>query len=145
MDTSAAQSFTISVTLVNDAPSFTKGANQTPLEDSGLNTVSNWATALSTGGSEEPSQTLNFLLTNDNSGLFAVQPAINSAGTLSYTLKPDSVGTAVVSVRIHDNGGTANGGVDTSVAQTFTISVTHVNDAPNFTKGADQAPWKIPG
>ena len=29
-----------------------------------------------------------------------------------------------------DDGGTANGGVDTSAAQTFTISVTAVNDAP---------------
>ena len=35
-----------------------------------------------------------------------------------------------MSVRIHDNGGTANGGVDTSAAQTFTITVTAVNDAP---------------
>jgi hypothetical protein len=28
-----------------------------------------------------------------------------------------------VTVRIHDNGGTANGGVDTSAPQTFTITV----------------------
>ena len=35
-----------------------------------------------------------------------------------------------MSVQIHDNGGTANGGVDTSAAQTFTITVTAVNDAP---------------
>ena len=39
---------------------------------------------------------------------------------------------------LHDNGGTANGGVDTSATQTFTITVTAVNDAPSFTKGADQ-------
>ncbi len=140
VDTSAVQSFTISVTFVNDVPSFTKGSDQTPLEDSGLNTVSNWATALSTGGSEESTQTLSFLLTNDNDGLFAVQPAVDSMGNLSYTLNPDTVGTAVVSVRIHDNGGTANGGVDTSDAQTFTIATTPVNDVPSFTKGADQTP-----
>ena len=36
-----------------------------------------------------------------------------------------------------DNGGTANGGVDASPTQTFTITVTSVNDAPSFTKGAD--------
>ena len=35
-----------------------------------------------------------------------------------------------MTVRIHDNGGTANGGIDTSAAQTFTITVTAVNDAP---------------
>ena len=39
---------------------------------------------------------------------------------------------------LSDNGGTANGGVDTSAPQTFTITVTGVNDAPSFTKGADQ-------
>jgi len=33
-------------------------------------------------------------------------------------------------VTLSDNGGTANGGVDTSPAQTFTITVTAVNDAP---------------
>ena len=41
-----------------------------------------------------------------------------------------------MTVQLHDNGGTANGGVDTSAAQTFTITVTAVNDAPSFTKGA---------
>jgi hypothetical protein len=33
-------------------------------------------------------------------------------------------------VQLHDNGGTTNGGVDTSAPQTFTITVTPVNDAP---------------
>jgi hypothetical protein len=36
---------------------------------------------------------------------------------------PGTSGSAIVSVRIHDNGGTLNGGVDTSAAQTFTITV----------------------
>jgi len=44
-----------------------------------------------------------------------------------------------VTVRAHDNGGTANGGVDTSAGQTFTVTVTGVNDAPSFTVGPDQA------
>src|SRR5206468_668480 len=30
----------------------------------------------------------------------------------------------------HDNGGTSNGGIDTSAAATATINVTSVNDAP---------------
>ena len=44
-----------------------------------------------------------------------------------------------MTVQLHDNGGTANGGVDTSAPQTFTITVTAVNDAPSFTKGANQS------
>src|SRR5207248_8795894 len=48
-DSSVSQSFTIAVTPVNDAPSFTKGADQTVAEDSGAKTVTPWATAISTG------------------------------------------------------------------------------------------------
>ncbi len=48
-DTSDAQTFTITVTAINDIPSFTKGANQTVDEDSGLHTVSGWATSISAG------------------------------------------------------------------------------------------------
>ena len=40
---------------------------------------------------------------------------------------------------LQDNGGTANGGVDTSAPQTFVINVTAVNDAPSFTAGPDQS------
>ena len=47
-------------------------------------------------------------------------------------------GAATITLRIADNGGTANGGVDQSATQTFVISVNAVNDAPSFTKGADQ-------
>jgi uncharacterized repeat protein (TIGR01451 family) len=138
VDTSAAQTFNITVNSVNDAPSFTKGANQTVLEDSGAKSVTNWATAISKGPSNESAQTVNFIVSNDNNGLFTVQPAISSIGTLTYTLAANAYGTANVTVQIHDNGGTANGGVDTSVAQTFTINVTAVNDAPSFTKGSNQ-------
>src|SRR5207249_5365884 len=34
---------------------------------------------------------------------------------------------ATVSVSLHDNGGTANGGIDTSAIQTFDITVTALN------------------
>src|SRR4029078_2967587 len=69
---------------------------------------------------------------------FSVQPAVAANGTLTYTPAPNGNGSATVSVQVHDNGGTANGGVDTSVVRTFVISVTPVNDVPSFTKGADQ-------
>ena len=65
-------------------------------------------------------------------------PRFRSTGTLTYTPAANANGSATVSVQIHDNGGTANGGVDTSATQTFTITVNAVNDAPSFTKGADQ-------
>jgi hypothetical protein len=60
VDTSASQTFTITVTAVNDAPSFTKGADPTVDEDAGAQTVNNWATAISRGPGDESGQTLTF-------------------------------------------------------------------------------------
>ena len=79
----------------------------------------------------------HFVVTTTNNALFAVRPAMSATGTLTYTPAANANGAATVTVQLHDNGGTANGGVDTSAAQTFTITVTAVNDAPSFTKGAD--------
>ena len=47
-------------------------------------------------------------------------------------------GSATVTVSISDDGGTADGGVDTAADQTFTITVTGVNDQPAFSKGANE-------
>jgi hypothetical protein len=139
VDTSAPQMFTISVTAVNDAPSFNKGADETVLEDDGAQNVPGWATGISAGPADEAGQALAFNVTgNTNPAMFSTGPAIDPAGTLTYTPAADANGTADITIVLMDNGGTANGGADTSGAQTFTINVTAVNDEPSFTKGADQ-------
>ena len=137
----ATDSITVSVTIapINDAPSFTMGSDQEKPEDCGAQTVSNWATAISAGPSNEGAQQLNFIVTNDNSALFSKQPALSTAGTLTYTPAINANGSATVTVKLQDNGGTeGTGAADTSAAQTFTITVNAVNDAPSFTKGANQ-------
>ncbi|MBU1057444.1 MAG: DUF4347 domain-containing protein, partial [Proteobacteria bacterium] len=53
-------------------------------------------------------------------GLLQYTPPLNGAG-LSY---------ATFDFQVQDSGGTANGGIDLSVARTITINVTDVNDAP---------------
>jgi hypothetical protein len=132
------KTFLLTVNSVNDEPSFTRGADQTVNEDAGTQTVNNWATSISAGPPAESGQTVAFVVTNNNNALFSAQPAISSSGTLTYTPAANANGTATITVAAQDNGGTANGGADTSPAQTFTIAVTAVNDAPSFTKGADQ-------
>lgn len=129
---SGSDQVTVNVTLlaVNDAPSFTKGADQTALRNAALVTVANWATALSRGPADEAAQTLSFLVSNDRSTLFSTQPAIASNGTLTFRPASNQTGSATVSVRIKDNGGTTNGGVDTSAVQTFVINVVTSLDAP---------------
>ncbi len=44
-------------------------------------------------------------------------------GTLTFTPGADVSGTATVTVRLHDDGGTAGGGVDTTGVLTFTVTV----------------------
>ncbi|HVX62870.1 MAG TPA: Ig-like domain-containing protein, partial [Pirellulales bacterium] len=140
IDHTAAQTFHIHINLVNHAPTFTAGPNQTLDEDAPAQTIPNWATNINPGpGSVEATQQLNFIVTTDNPGLFTIPPAINSSGTLTYTLAPNMSGVANVSVTLHDNGGTAFGGADTSAAQTFKVNVRPVNDAPSFTIGPDIA------
>jgi uncharacterized repeat protein (TIGR01451 family) len=134
---SAPATVKVTVNSVNDAPTFTKGADPTVLEDAGAQSVSGWATNISAGPANESSQTLTFTLTNDNNSLFTAQPSLTETGTLSYTPAPNAFGTANVTVKLRDNGGTANGGVDEST-QIFQINVTGVNDVPSFAKGADQ-------
>lgn len=137
VDTTA-RTFTVRVFAVNDAPSFLKGANVTAPEDGGPQSITRWATGLKAGPPDESGQALNFLVTVDKPALFSGAPAINSAGTLTFTAAPNANGVATVTVRLHDNGGTANGGVDTSPPQTFTLTIQPSNDSPTFVKGADQ-------
>ena len=138
-DTSPPQTFTITVTAVNDVPSFTKGPDQAVVVNAGAQTVPNWATAISAGPPDESSQTLTFAVTNDtNAALFAVAPAVSPTGTLTYTPAANATGSATITLVLKDNGGTANGGQDTSTPQTFVITVAAVNQQPTFIKGPDQ-------
>src|SRR5581483_8328538 len=139
VDTSPTQTFTITLTLVNHPPSFVKGANQAVLEDAGAKTINGWATAISPGPPTESAQNVTFTTSNDNNSLFSQQPALSSSGTLTYTAAADANGSATVTVTAHDDGGTANGGNDTSAPVSFTLTIDPVNDPPSFTKGADQS------
>jgi subtilisin family serine protease len=120
---SDAATVTLSVGAVNDAPRFTKGADQTVAFNSGPKTVVGWATGVSAGAPDESGQTLNFIVANSDNSLFSVQPAVSADGTLSLAPASGKSGSATVTVRLRDSGGTANGGADTSAAQTFTVTV----------------------
>ena len=84
-DSSVVQTFTLTVALVNHAPSFAAGAAQSTVKNAGTQTAGGWATAISPGPANESAQTVTFNVSNDNNALFAVQPAIAPDGTLTYT------------------------------------------------------------
>src|SRR5207302_437433 len=136
VDQSPSVTFTITVVAVNDAPSFNSGGNVAVLEDSGAYSAA-WATGVSAGPPDESSQSINFTVTNDNNALFSAQPAISPSGVLTFTPAANANGNATATVSLSDNGGTANGGVDTSASVTFTITINRVNQPP----GAANDTW----
>ena len=126
--------FTLTVLAVNDAPSFSlTGTNYSILEDAGAQTIPNAVTNIVAGPADEAGQTVSFEVSNTASNLFSAQPVISGAGTLTFTPAANANGSATVSVVARDDGGTANGGTDSSVAQVLTIVITAVNDAPVIT------------
>jgi hypothetical protein len=140
---SPAATVSITINFVNDAPSFTKGGDQSANKNSGLQTVNGWATNISPGpGTNEAGQTVHFNITgNTTPGIFSVAPAVSATGTLTYTPSSTTPGVSTITLNIQDSGGTANGGVDTSATQNFTITV---NDPPQITSAnnATFAPGK---
>jgi hypothetical protein len=122
-------SFTITVTAVNDQPSVGYALGTvTVLEDAGAQTVSSFAT-FTAGPADESAQTAAYTLSSDNAALFSVPPAIAPNGTLTFTPAANANGSATVTVVLQDSGGTTGGGVD-KATNTFSIAVTAVNDAP---------------
>jgi hypothetical protein len=65
------------------------------------------------------------------------QPALDATGELTFTPKPNMAGTAHVTVTLKDDAGTANGGVDTSAPQTFSITITKPHPWHNAAKALD--------
>ena len=113
---------TITITNVNEMPSFTKGANQNlPASTATAQSVANWATAIHDGDSSV-TQTLTFNVSNDNNGLFTIQPALAADGTLNYT-PSGAGGTASVMVTLTDDASINGTAALTTAAQTFTITV----------------------
>ena len=66
----AAQTFNIAVSAVNDPPIFSKGPDMTVNEDAGSQTIAGWSLGISAGPSDESNQALSFVVTSNNSGLF---------------------------------------------------------------------------
>ena len=108
---------------VNHIPTLDVIANQTVSEDCGTQTID--LTGIS-DGLGDTGQTLTITATSSNTAIVP-NPAIsytnpNATGTLSYTPVTGALGTVTITVTVQDNGGIANGGVDTLV-QTFIITV----------------------
>ena len=144
VDTSATQTFTITVRPVNDQPAFTDIGDIAVSEDFGAYSVQ-WADlATLTVGPANETQTHAFVVSDisveslaGNALLYETLPAIGRQdGALSFTPKANASGVARVSVVLRDDDGIIDGGKDQSVTHTFTITVNAENDPPVFTLGS---------
>jgi large repetitive protein len=117
LNTSAATPVTVTVLPVNLAPSLDPISNETICPDGQVHTIN-----LNGASAGEPAQTFSFAITTDKPANFDQLSVSSTTGQVTYQLKPTATGTATVTVTIQDNGGTANGGVDT-LRRSFTITV----------------------
>ena len=110
------QKFTLTVNPLNHAPT-TPGGSTT--------TQTNQAKSIQlTGddGDSDKTQTLTYeIVSQPQHG--AISGFNAATGALLYTPAANFTGTDSFKYRVHDNGGTANGGQDTSALATFTIAV----------------------
>ena len=130
------QSFIVTVTEINDAPALSALNALTINEDATEQTIS--LSGIATGGE---TQTLTITATSNNTALIpnptVLYTSPNATGSLTFTPIANANGTATVTATVTDDGGTSNGGINT-VSQTFTVTVTSVEDPPtavndNFT------------
>ncbi len=133
----AVDTFDLTVTEVNDAPTFQLGANPSVGEDAGPQTINGFAFNFQPGpatATDESGQTLvgyTLTATGTTGGLtFSATPAINTAGTLTFTATGGSSGTATFDVVATDSGPGTPPNVNQSAPVSFTISVNAVNDPP---------------
>ncbi|OCX52979.1 hypothetical protein BEL04_01230 [Mucilaginibacter sp. PPCGB 2223] len=93
----------------------------------------------------ESAQTVVLSISSSNPALFSQLGAFpiagGTTGQINYTIAPNASGTAVVTVTVKDNGGIANGGIDTYTTN-FNITVNSLpnvnivsNVGTNITKG----------
>ena len=68
------------------------------------------------GSDSEPLQNVTFTVVADDPALFAIQPWMNASGDLELTLGGETNATFSLTITLRDDGGTEDGGVDTSTA-----------------------------
>ena len=117
--------FLLTVQWVNLAPSFALTVTNINVTQYGVGvTITNAATNILAGPAAQNTtgETVSFQVTNSNPSLFAYPPVVSANGTLTF-IPGTKGGTVTVGVLAVNSGGTANGGVNSSAVQTFTITI----------------------
>jgi serine/threonine protein kinase len=134
--------FQVTINNINDPPFFNAINNRTMNEDATPPTITITGVGPG-GGGYESSQTVTLSATSNNQSIIPnASISITGSGssrTLTFTPQPHSNGVVIVTVTATDNGGTANGGVDT-FQRTFQVTINALNDAPVFNQISNPPP-----
>ena len=117
--------FRITITPVNDQPSFDAGGDVSVEAASGSHTIEEWAKNITAGPDDEETQDLTFLIESNTAPELFLTPALllSPNGNLNFNLAPGAAGEAVITVSLVDDGGTIGlGANDTSEPSSFTIT-----------------------
>ncbi|MBN8625690.1 MAG: tandem-95 repeat protein, partial [Planctomycetes bacterium] len=125
----ASATMSVTVTPVNDAPSFVIGGESvlTVTEDSG-NYLGALVTNFSAGPENESNQTLSWIVTTDRPELFALQPKVDEQGRLAFRPADNANGVAQLSITLVDEAGQLYS-ASSATAQVM-LTITSVEDAP---------------
>jgi VCBS repeat-containing protein len=126
-NTSAEQTFDITVLAVNDAPSFDIFGNVF-FDSSVINTVNiaNYASNIIFGPANESSQSVELYtvtILSDSQSIINTTTVDPQTGELTIVFN-NTFGTALMSISLQDDGGTDNNGENTSTEQFFYIANT---------------------
>src|SRR5262249_31804664 len=132
--------FTVTVLPVNQRPTLATIANPAAvLQNAGTQSVVINGIG---SGPGDPTQVLSLTAPSGNTGLIpsvaVTYTSPQTSAALTYTPRPNVSGTAVITVTVTDNGGTANGGINT-ISRSFTVTVTPVNQQPTLDPIANPA------
>ena len=151
------QTFTIAITAVNDVPTLDNIADPAIIIGGNAGEQSVGISGISTGPANESAQTLLITATSNNTLMI---PSIavdytpgSTTANLRFTPAIGIGGTALITVTVTDNGGTANGGVNT-VSKSFsqqisvllgTLTLSFNKATPQINGTAIQITATVPG
>ncbi len=129
--TSAPGVVSVTVQAINDRPTLDASDPPAVDEDTGTHHVPFWADYEPGAANELRQRGPTYQVNNvSRPQAFSVLPSVSTLGRLTYTLAPNAFGTVTFDVAVKDSGGTADGANDTSIPQTFTITISPINDPP---------------
>jgi len=135
--------FDVSVVAVNDPPTFVLKSDLVVVEENaGQIEINAFASEIDDGDPDED-QKLEFVTILEsvtNNLKFKSKPKVDKSGNLKFEARRNRYGEAQLSLQLIDDGGTKNGGNDTSDPGSFTIRVNKINQPPTIDEIPDYGP-----